>query len=201
MTSVPHTRFAGAPPGPLPQGAVLGSEFFARPSDEVARALIGKILWSTRFGGGRLTEVEAYLPLGDPASHAACGPTKRNSAMYGPPGNIYVFLSYGVHYLLNLVCEREGVGSAVLIRAVEAAGISWCGPGRVGAALGIGPGLNGVPLGSASGLFVVDDDLKPEVGVDTRIGISRGAALPLRYHARGSKCVTRRSTTRGEACT
>ena len=67
----------------------------------MAPDLIGKILWSPGLGGGRLTEVEAYLPVEDPASHAARGPTKRNAAMFGPPGTIYVFLSYGVHYLLN----------------------------------------------------------------------------------------------------
>jgi DNA-3-methyladenine glycosylase len=196
----------------------LGPDFFARSSDEVARDLIGKILWSPDAGGGRLTEVEAYLPAEDPASHAAAGPTKRNAAMFGPPGTIYVFLSYGVHYLLNIVCEREGVGSAVLIRALEAldvpvgtaapgsgganrASVSHCGPGRLGAALAIGPGLNGASLGNESGLFVVDDGFKEEVCVDARIGISRGAALPLRYYSRGSRCVTRRSATRGGPCT
>ena len=151
---------------------MLGPGFFARSSDEVAPALIGKILWSPGVGGGRLTEVEAYLPAGDPASHAACGLTKRNAAMFGPPGTIYVFLSYGVHYLLNLVCDREGVGSAVIIRALEALdGQSYCGPGRVGSALGIKPGLNGTPLGEASGLFVVDDGFKTDAAADTRIGI------------------------------
>jgi DNA-3-methyladenine glycosylase len=185
----------------LPQGIVLAPGFFARSADEVAPDLIGKILWSPSAGGGRLTEVEAYLPAGDPASHAARGPTTRNAAMFGPPGTIYVFLSYGVHYLLNLVCDREGVGSAVLIRALEALdGRSWCGPGRVGAMLGIEPGLNGMPLGEASGLFVVDDGFKTDVAADNRIGISRGAELPLRYHARGNKCVTRRSVAREGPC-
>jgi DNA-3-methyladenine glycosylase len=201
----------------LPNGMVLGPGFFARSSPEVARDLIGKILWSPGVGGGRLTEVEAYLPVGDAASHAACGPTKRNAAMFGPPGTIYVFLSYGVHYLLNLVCDREGVGSAVLIRALEALDChrgggpegasvakatqgSVCGPGRVGAALHMRPGLNGACIGNASGLYVVDDGLAAGVDVDTRIGISRGAALPLRYYARGSNCVTRRSITREGPC-
>ena len=196
---------------------MLSPAFFARSSNEVAPDLIGKILWSPGIGGGRLTEVEAYLPAGDPASHAASGPTRRNAAMFGRPGTIYVFLSYGVHYLVNIVCDREGVGSAVLIRALEAldgspgptlkdanvAGVSpmsYCGPGRVGTALQIEPRLNGALLGLASGLFVVDDGFKVEVSVDSRIGISRGAALPLRYYARGSKCVTRRSRTRGGPC-
>ena len=201
MTFEPHTGHPSKPSeapdlAPLPDGMVLGPGFFARSSPEVARDLIGKILWSPGVGGGRLTEVEAYLPLGDPASHAACGPTKRNAAMFGPAGTIYVFLSYGIHYLLNLVCEQEGVGSAVLIRSLE----SVCGPGRVGAALQIRPGLDGALLGNASGLYVVDDGFASTVEVDTRIGISRGAELPLRYHARGSSCVTRRSGTREGPC-
>jgi DNA-3-methyladenine glycosylase len=202
MTFDPHSGVTPAPSGAaLPKGIVLGPGFFARPSDEVAPDLIGKILWSPGVGGGRLTEVEAYLPADDPASHAACGPTKRNAAMFGPPGTIYVFLSYGVHYLLNLVCDREGVGSAVLIRALEALdGRSWCGPGRVGTALGIRPGLNGALLGEPSGLFVVHDGFKTDVAADTRIGISRGAELSLRYYARGNNCVTRRSVTRGGPC-
>jgi DNA-3-methyladenine glycosylase len=199
----------------LPKGTVLGPAFFARSSDEVARDLIGKILWTTWAGGGRLTEVEAYLPTGDPASHGFHGPTRRNEAMFGPAGTIYVFLSYGIHQLLNLVCEGPGVGSAVLIRAVEGlsggapvggghiradarrSGGSHCGPGRVGTALGIHPGLNGLPLGAMSGLYVLDDGSRPDVGMTTRIGISRGATLPLRYYAAGSMCVTRRSAIRG----
>jgi DNA-3-methyladenine glycosylase len=195
----------------FPPGAVLEAGFFARPSDEVAPDLIGKILWSPRRGGGRLTEVEAYLPVGDPASHAARGPTKRNAPMFGPPGSIYVFLSYGVHYLLNLVCDQRQVASAVLIRALEPLQVegvgpgrgmgpkdaSLCGPGRVGKALGIHPGLNGFPLGEPSGLFVVDDGFRPEVGVARRIGISRGETLPLRYYMYGSGCVSRRSVTQG----
>ncbi len=169
----------------------------------MAADLIGKILWRPGLGGGRLTEVEAYLPEADPASHAARGPTERNAAMFGPPGTLYVFLSYGVHHLLNVVTDRAGVGSAVLIRAFEAldsadgGGASRCGPGRVGAALHVSPDLNGLALGESSGLFVLDDGSRPRVGMTTRIGISRGAALPLRYYAADSKCVSRRSAGRG----
>jgi DNA-3-methyladenine glycosylase len=183
----------GGEGGGFPGGITLSADFFARPSDEVAPDLIGKILWAPLRGGGRLTEVEAYLPVEDPASHSATGPTKRNAAMFGPPGTIYVFLSYGVHYLLNIVCDRSEIGSAVLVRAFE----PFCGPGRVGKALGIHPALNGLPLGEVSGLFIVDDGTRPEVGVATRIGISRGETLPLRYYSRDSRCVTRRSATRG----
>ena len=186
----------------LPPGDILGPDFFARPSDQVAADLIGKIVWAPEVGGGRLTEVEAYLPVGDPASHAACGRTARNAAMFGRPGRIYVFLSYGVHYLLNFVTEQEGVGSAVLIRAIEgldvggaAVPVFWCGPGRVGAALRVHLGMNGLALGEESGVFVIDDRYRPHVGLTTRIGITRGAGLPLRYYAVGSRCVTGRPAT------
>lgn len=214
--------------GPLPTGAVLTRDFFDRPSDQVAPDLIGKILWSAGVGGGRLTEVEAYLPEGDPACHAARGLTRRNAAMFGPPGHIYVYLSYGVHVLLNLVCDRESIGSAVLVRSFEPEGDTehlWrnradgrrgrrepvnaavagrpdgrqltCGPGRVGGALGLGLGLNGLALGEASGLFVIDDGTTPEVGRTARIGISRGDRLPLRYYMIGSSYVTQAARTTG----
>jgi DNA-3-methyladenine glycosylase len=207
--------------GLAPSGALLAGDFFDRPSDQVAPDLIGKILWAAGVGGGRLTEVEAYLPEGDPACHAACGPTRRNAAMFGPPGHIYVYLSYGVHVLLNLVCDRETIGSAVLVRSFEPVGNTEylrrnraagrrgnrqpasaltadrrdgrrlsCGPGRVGQALGLGLALNGLPLGEASGLSVIDDGAAPDVGRTTRVGISRGDRLPLRYYMTGNTYVT-----------
>ncbi len=123
--------------------------------------------------------------------------------MFGPAGTIYVFLSYGVHYLLNFVCDRPGIGSAVLIRAAESLdpqSPSLCGPGRVGKALGVHPGLNGLTLGEASGLFVLDDGGRPEVGVATRIGITRGEKLPLRYYSLFSKCITKRAVTTKGPC-
>jgi DNA-3-methyladenine glycosylase len=176
-----------------------------------------------------LTEVEAYLPEDDPACHAACGRTRRNAAMFGPPGSIYVYLSYGIHVLLNLVCDRPNVGSAVLIRAFQplgdtrqlarnrgldrdrdTAGGSQAdmlrtkagsrdesvrlsrGPGRVGQALGLDLGLNGLLLGEESGLYVIDDGLTPEVDRTGRIGISKGDRLLLRFVMRGSPHVSRR---------
>lgn len=210
-----------APSQDCPRGTELPAEFFARSSDVVARELVGKILWLRGVGGGRLTEVEAYLPEGDPASHAAGGRTRRNAVMFGPPGCIYVFLSYGIHVCLNVVCDAESVGAAVLIRSFEPVGDSSrlgqnrsrraskgavpegpllsCGPGRVGQALGLCLGLNGRPLGEESGLYVLDDDLRPEVGCTTRVGISKGSSLPLRYFLVGSAYVTGlRRITRGE---
>jgi DNA-3-methyladenine glycosylase len=187
---------------------VLTDRFFGRPSDEVGPDLIGKILWLRGVGGGRLTEVEAYLPYDDPACHAFRGLTRRNTAMFGPPGTIYVYRSYGIHTLLNIVCDRPSVGSAVLVRSFEPLGdarVLRCnrglpaggpgadvsqGPGRVGQALGLHLGFNGLLLGGASNLYIFDDGGRPAVGCTTRIGISVGDALPLRFYMIGSAYVT-----------
>jgi DNA-3-methyladenine glycosylase len=181
--------------GDLPPGQVVTPEFFARPSDEVGPDLIGKILWRSGVGGGRLTEVEAYLHRNDPACHAARGRTERNAAMFGPPGCLYVYLSYGVHVLLNLVCDSESLGSAVLIRSFEPLEDTFrrpsCGPGLVGRALGIHLGLNNLPLGEASATYIIDDGVVPEVARTTRVGISKGGDLPLRFYMTGNACVTR----------
>lgn len=196
-----------------PAGCIVAPAFFARPSSEVGPQLIGKILWRAGVGGGRLTEVEAYLPEGDPACHAARGVTRRNAAMFGPPGCVYVYQSYGIHILLNLVCDAESVGSAVLVRSFEPLGNverlcrnrrfteAWdgpglsCGPGRVGQALALRLDLNGLPLGEGSNLFVIDDGVRPPVGVTTRIGISQGDTLPLRYYMEGTKYLSRAPRT------
>jgi DNA-3-methyladenine glycosylase len=180
--------------GTRPAGAVLSAAFFARPADEVAVDLIGKVLWRCGFGGGRISEVEAYLPSDDPASHAARGQTTRNSPMFGPPGCLYVFLSYGVHCLLNIVCDRVGSGSAVLIRSYQPAGEGRSagtgggarGPGVVGRTLGVGLEMSGLPLGEQSGVFVLDDGVRPQVGRTKRVGISHGADLALRHYLVGS---------------
>ncbi len=211
----------------LPAGAAVPHTFFARPADEVAADLVGKVLWRKGVGGGRLTEVEAYLPADDPACHAFRGPSKRNRAMFGPPGTVYVYRSYGIHVLLNLVCEEESVGAAVLIRCFEPLGdttllrrnrshhkrqqdtgfgrsdgtmrATWlsCGPGRVGQALGLHLALDGLHLGERSGLFVFDDGLRPSVARATRIGITKGQDLPLRFVAADSPFVTGRRRTPG----
>jgi DNA-3-methyladenine glycosylase len=214
-------------PPNLPAGRLLADDFFARSSELVAHDLIGKILWREGVGGGRLTEVEAYLPNDDPACHAACGLTRRNAAMFGPPGTVYVYLSYGVHVLLNLVCDRERVGSAVLIRSFEPLGdmrhlrlnrarngktatpagasvdhlrlgpLLSCGPGRVGQALDLHLGLDGLSLGEASGLYVIDDGVATTIERTERIGISKGDRLLLRFVMSESAYVSRRARLRG----
>src|SRR5215213_712029 len=102
--------------------SVLSRDFYARPTLDVARALIGKVLvhdTSTGLTSGIIVETEAYIGEADPACHAAPGPTKRNAPLYGPPGIAYVYLNYGIHYLVNAVTEAEGWPAAVLIRALE----------------------------------------------------------------------------------
>lgn len=181
-----------------PPGRDLSAEFFNRRADEVAPDLVGKVLWRQGVGGGRLVEVEAYLPSEDPACHAHRGMTPRNRAMFGPPGTIYVYVSYGIHLLLNLVCLAQGVGSAVLVRAFEPIGnpsvtlanrglsaadarLIASGPGRVGQALGLDLSLNSAALGVDSGLSVIDDGCRPPVEATHRIGITSGRDLTLRY--------------------
>ena len=96
--------------------------FYDRPTLDVARDLLGLVLVHNRRGvptSGVIVEVEAYIGESDPACHAAPGLTKRNAPLYGPAGHAYVYLNYGVHYLVNVVTEAEGSPAAVLIRAIE----------------------------------------------------------------------------------
>lgn len=150
---------------------------------------------------GAIVETEAYRP-DDPACHAYKGPTMRNRTMFGAPGLAYVYLSYGTHRLLNVVCEGEGVGSAVLIRAlhplegrelmVQRRGrqSSLCnGPGRLTQALGIDLSMDGQELaGPAFGISW--GEAEGEIISTTRIGITRGTALPWRYLIHGEENVS-----------
>ena len=100
----------------------LASSFYARPTLTVAEELIGKVLVHEADGirtSGIIVEAEAYIGEDDPACHAAPGRTKRNAPLYGPPGRAYVYLNYGLHYLVNAVTEEEGSPAAILIRALE----------------------------------------------------------------------------------
>ena len=188
----------------------LPRDFYARPTLEVAADLIGKVLVHETARGitsGIIVETEAYIGESDPACHAAPGPTLRNAPLYGPPGFAYVYLNYGIHYLVNAVTEPEGSPAAVLIRALEplegqaamrrrrrAAAVpamSLCrGPGNLSRALGISLKQNRADL-THSALRIEDRGLiKREVAWGPRVGISVGVEHAWRCYAAGSEAVS-----------
>jgi len=150
-------------------------------------------------------EVESYHQE-EPACHAYVGLTERTATLFGPPGDAYVYRSYGIHALLNAVCEEEGVGAAVLIRALEPVeGVEamrrrrglerleelCSGPGKLTQALGIGLDLNGTPLTGAGPIEIEPRTRQPEVVRGVRIGITKAAGLPWRFCDAGSRHVSR----------
>jgi DNA-3-methyladenine glycosylase len=174
----------------------------------LARSLIGKILvrqTTEALVSGRIVETEAY-PVGDPAGHAYHGMTRRNHSLFLCRGHAYVYLVYGRSYMLNVVSEGAGVGAGVLIRALELMEGNAIlerqseghnlrqvmrGPGRLGLALQIDCTLDGIDLCRHGPLWLASDDQRPaEIGRSVRIGISRGANLPLRFYVRGSEFVS-----------
>jgi DNA-3-methyladenine glycosylase len=176
----------------------LSRTFFSRSVHEVAPDLIGVLLL---FGGvgGRIVEVEAYHHT-DPAAHSYRGLTDRNAVMFGPPGFVYVYRSYGIHWCVNFVCEPKGSASAVLIRALEPTmglpamrrrrgtreeRLLCSGPGRLCEALGITHADNGRPLDKPP--FELVARAEPvEVVVGPRIGLTKAVDLPWRYGLKGS---------------
>lgn len=181
----------------------LTRAFYARRADVVARELLGCTL---RVGDARvrIVETEAYLGERDAASHARAGRTGRTATMYGPPGRLYVYLIYGLHWLVNVVCAPEGVPHAVLLRAAEPLGgkereLGRCdGPGRLGAALGLGGEHDGVSL--LRGPLALEPGRPPRrVVVGPRIGVDYAgawAAAPLRYGDADSGALSKPFRTR-----
>lgn len=179
--------------------------FFDRSVHEVARELIGCEL---RVGetAGLIVETEAYEES-DPACHAYVGRTTRNEVLFGPPGHAYVYLSYGIHSLLNFVTEPEGRASAVLIRALEPTeGIAvmrerrgrdqieqlCSGPGKLSEALSVGLSLNGSDLFQPPfEVSEADRAVSNGITASPRIGITKAAELPWRYSVAGSRFVSR----------
>src|SRR6266850_1654054 len=164
----------------MPAGALapLPRAFYARPTETVARELLGKVL-VRRLGGrelrARIVEVEAYLGERDAASHARRGPTPRAAIMFGPPGFLYVYLVYGVHHCMNFVTETDGVAGAVLVRAAEpldgADAGALRGPGKLCLGLGVTLRDKGRDLTSrAAGLYVADaGGPRPSIGRSPRV--------------------------------
>jgi DNA-3-methyladenine glycosylase len=180
--------------------------FYERPVVEVARDLVGCLI---RHGdtAGRIVETEAYHES-EPACHAFVGRTARTEVLFGRPGNAYVYRSYGIHALLNAVSEREGVGAAVLIRALEPIdglermrarrGLQrpedlCSGPGKLTQALGIGLDLNGSSLQDGPIELLEPDPAQqaPQLAIGERIGITRAMDLPWRFCDASSRHVSR----------
>jgi DNA-3-methyladenine glycosylase len=179
--------------------AHLERAFYERPTVDVARDLLGQVLVSVNAEGrtaGRIVETEAYLDADDPASHAARLRTGRVESMWGESGIAYVYRSYGIHAMLNVVTEPLGETGAVLIRALEPVfgvdlmrarrGIEderllCSGPGKLCQALAIGLDLHGTDLDSSDRLWISPGETPRDVSTSGRIGISRGQAHPWRF--------------------
>lgn len=195
----------------------LRRDFYDRATLTVTRELIGKVLVHQTPEGrtsGVIVETEAYIGEDDPACHAAPGPTRRNRPLYGPPGFSYVYLNYGIHFLTNVVTEREGAPAAVLLRALEPldgialmrrrrsrigadpAGIAThdlCrGPGNLSRALGIGLSENWLDL-EGNRLFLEDRGYAPGmIGWAPRVGLTVGTEHEWRCFVVGSRAVSGR---------
>ena len=197
MTGTGARRAAARP-------ARLGAASFQRGALELAPQLIG-CTFLVDGVGGRIVEVEAY-DESEPASHAYRGQTRRNAAMFGPPGRAYVYRSYGIHWCVNVVCET-GRASAVLLRALEPThgletmsarrqlddvSLLCSGPGRLCQALGISRAHDGMAI-DAPPFELVPRNVEPEVTAGPRIGISKAVDLPWRFCETGSPFLSRRA--------
>lgn len=199
------------------RAATLPVAFFRRPAEVVAQDLLGMVVVSTvgnELTAARIVETEAYLGYDDPASHGYLHRRNaRNQALFGPPGSWYVYLSYGMHWCANLVCQRTGLASAVLLRALEPLeGLdvmrrrrgpvpdrALCsGPGRLCQALGITRDLDGEKM-AESGAVVHRPRSNEDktIEVTSRIGITKAADWPLRFVVAGSPWLSRKTTGGG----
>ena len=196
---------------------VLERDFYRRDPREVAPELLNKLLVRRASDGeasedrvGRIVEVEAYCGGIDPGSHAYRGMTARNRTMFGPPGGLYVYFTYGMHWCANAVCGEEGEGLAVLLRALApVAGVDamravrprarrdrdlCSGPAKLCQALGLGREFDGADLVNGDRGVVVGDDSTPppaELAQTTRVGLSAGGDHPWRWHVPGDPNVSR----------
>ncbi len=191
----------------------LPRAFYSRPTLSVAKSLLGKILVrkiGTTILSGKIVEVEAYCQ-NDPASHSYRGKTKRNEAMFGEAGHLYVYFTYGMHFCANVVTGKKGIGEAVLLRAVQPiSGIEVMrknrgftadrkdermltnGPAKLCEAFGLEREDNEANL-SGDKIFLVDGESIPKskIGISTRIGITCGGEMKWRFFVKGNKWVSR----------
>jgi DNA-3-methyladenine glycosylase len=197
---------------PLAGSAPLTREFFDRPTHEVAPDLLGRVFVHGPVAV-RLTEVEAYgMPGEDPASHTYRGRTPRNAVMFGPPGHLYVYFTYGMHFCANLTCLPEGIGSGVLLRAGEvisgidvalarrSAGASRTvaerdlarGPARLAVALGLAREQNGLDacVPGPISVRVGEPATAGSIMSGPRTGISSGRETPWRFWIDGDRTVS-----------
>ena len=208
------SRVAAAPANSR-NAKALRRGFFAGPAVEVATALVGSRLLcdagTAQEVRAVVVEVEAYLGVEDPASHAHRGPTPRAAIMFGSPGHLYVYLSYGMHFCANVVCEPAGVAGAVLLRAAAvevgeevvrarraggrrrpAFANLLTGPGNLGAGLGLTLADNGLDLCEpGSRLRILEREAEVPLAVAPRVGITRAADRPLRFAWAGHPAVSR----------
>ena len=194
------------------RAATLPVTFFRRPAEIVAADLLGKVVVSSIGGRGTagvIVETEAYLGYDDPASHGYLHRRNaRNAALFGPPGLWYVYLSYGMHWCANLVCQQAGYASAVLLRALEPLdGLeimrqrrgavpdrALCsGPGKLCQALGIDRDLDGARMGASP--VLVRRPVRSEqrrIAATPRVGITKAVDWPLRFVVAGSPWLSRK---------
>lgn len=193
------------------RGGVLPRSFYARETELVARDMLGTVLECETADGltsGIIVETEAYLGEHDEACHAVVGRTARTEALYGPPGDSYVYFIYGMYWCFNAVTREEGLPSAVLVRALEPLdGVSLMrrrrpcaktvtdltnGPGKLCAALGIVGSMSARSL-QRKPLVLREGERVPEgrVSVTTRIGITRAADWPMRWIVNGNRFVSK----------
>ncbi|MBS3089760.1 DNA-3-methyladenine glycosylase [Candidatus Pacearchaeota archaeon] len=188
---------------------IISHKFYLQPTIEVAKQLLGCILVHETEEGlmaGKIVETEAYLQ-DDPACHAYRGQTKRNETMFGLPGRAYIYFTYGMYHCFNVVTQPKGVGEAVLIRALEPLrGIdimkinrkiedikNLCsGPAKLVIAMGIDKNYNGISLASGN-LTIHKREIKlseDKIFATTRIGISRGQEMPLRFYIKNNEFIS-----------
>ncbi|NLA66840.1 MAG: DNA-3-methyladenine glycosylase [Gammaproteobacteria bacterium] len=184
-----------------PDWRPLPREFYRRHPAEVAPELLNKLLVRSDGRAGRIVEVEAYAGSEDPAAHSFRGPTARNATMFGEPGHLYVYFTYGMHWGSNAVCGDVGEGAGVLLRAMEPLqGIEAMralrpkarrdrdlasGPGKLSQAMGITRELDGADLVTADrGIAILSDGMPPprRPVVGPRVGISKAVDFPWRWH-------------------